>query len=288
MPYGVTNAAGRIDASECAEILSVARANGIDTLDTAIAYGDSEAVLGSIGVEGLRIVTKLPALPADVANVAGWVDRMVSESLLRLRADRLHAVLLHRPAQLLESKGDVLYNALTDLKTRGLATGVGISIYGPEELEAIARRYPFDLVQTPLNVLDRRLEGSGWLRELAEAGVEVHVRSVFLQGLLVARQLPSAFTRWRDLWRRWSAWTEAAGVTKVHACLQFALSKQGVERVVVGVDSADQLSQIVAAAAAPCTLPPDDLSTADMNLIDPSRWDDLVRSGMRTTPSPIH
>jgi aryl-alcohol dehydrogenase-like predicted oxidoreductase len=272
MSYGIANATGRISLDACGEILALARASGVDTLDTAIAYGEAEAVLGRIGVGDMRVITKLPALPDDVADVEGWVHSMITGSLTRLGIASLDAVLLHRPGQLLDRRGQRLHDALAGLKAQGLAGGVGVSIYAPDELDAILARFPLDRVQAPFNVFDRRLEGSGWLQRLSAAGVEVHVRSVFLQGVLLMKQAPHGFERWAPLWRRWTQWIEASAVTPVRACLQFALGQPEVHRVVVGVDSVEHFQQILAAAGAPCPLPPDNLSTADVDLLDPSRW----------------
>jgi aryl-alcohol dehydrogenase-like predicted oxidoreductase len=288
MPYGIANAVGRVQPDECAAILALGSANGVDTIDTAIAYGDSERVLGEVGVGPFRVVTKLPAVPDDVKDTGAWVERMVASSLRRLRTDRLFAVLLHRPAQLLDSRGDALYHALCDLKAQGLSSCIGISIYGPEELEVTSSRYPLDIVQAPLNVFDRRLERSGWLQKLAASGVEVHLRSVFLQGLLITSELPAAFAPWRSLHERWSGWTQAAGVTRVQACVQYALSVSGVARVVVGVDSIAHLRQILDAATAACPIPPDDISTTDLDLIDPSRWAGLTGPDARSPTPPVH
>jgi aryl-alcohol dehydrogenase-like predicted oxidoreductase len=272
MSYGIASATGRMPLDACGEILALARASGVDTLDTAIAYGEAEAVLGRIGVDNMRVITKLPALPDDVADVEGWVHRMITGSLMRLGIASLDSVLLHRPGQLLERRGQLLHDALAGLKAEGITRRVGVSIYAPDELDAILPRFQLDLVQAPFNVFDRRLERSGWLQRLSAAGVEVHVRSVFLQGLLLMKHAPHGFERWAPLWRRWSEWIEASSVTRVRACLQFALGQPDVQRVVVGVDSAEHFQQILAAADAPCTLPPDNLSTGDVDLIDPSRW----------------
>ena len=64
IPYGVTNRGGMTSRQEVREILTVAARSGVDTIDTAITYGESERVLGAEGCSRFRIVTKLPAIPA--------------------------------------------------------------------------------------------------------------------------------------------------------------------------------------------------------------------------------
>lgn len=271
LTYGIANESGQVSAAEAARILEVARAAGVDTLDTAIAYGDSEARLGEIGVGGWRVVTKLPPVPREVTDIGGWVDDEVRGSLRRLRVSRLTGLLLHRAADLSERDG--LHAALVRARERGQVEKVGVSIYGPEELDRLAR-IALDLVQAPFNVLDRRLATSGWLRRLHDAGVEVHTRSAFLQGLLLmpAEKRPRYFDRWAPLWRRWDAWLRASGFTALEASLAFALATPGVARVVVGVDSATQLREILAACATRVVAIPDDLSSDDPGLISPVNW----------------
>ena len=162
MPYGIANRTGQVSDAEAQDILQQARGAGIDTLDTAMAYGESEARLGALGVRAWQVVTKLPAVDDHCADVHGWVQQSLASSLERLRVDRLYALLLHRPAQLLGSRGDEIFRALTDVKSQGVVGKIGVSIYAPAELEQLWPCFRPDLVQAPFNVLDRRLSDSGW------------------------------------------------------------------------------------------------------------------------------
>ena len=144
----------------------------------------------------------------------------------------------HRPEQLLSTQGDALYRALATLKDQGKIEKVGISIYSPDELDAIWPHFQFDLVQAPFNIIDRRLAASGWLTRLHQVKTEVHIRSVFLQGLLLmqAANRPATFNRWQPLWDQWHHWLDNQVLT-LEACMGFVLSEPKIDRVVVGVDS---------------------------------------------------
>lgn len=274
MPYGIANKAGQVSREEAGAILDYAAAAGIDTLDTAIAYGQSEERLGEIGVKQWRIISKLPAMPEPCHDVSSWVQKSVSESLGRLGINRLGGLLLHRPQQLLGQNGHALYAALEDLKQRGIVEKIGISIYDPQELEALMPIYRFDLVQAPFNVLDRRLITSNWLARLKQAGTEVHVRSVFLQGLLLmdASNRPKRFQKWQKLWDIWHEWLTASQLSPLQASLGFALAQAEIDRVIVGVDTVHQLQDILAAAGGRAPMPPIELNCEDIDLINPSRW----------------
>ena len=101
LDYGVANTSGRVTVQEAGAILQSALAYGLDTLDTAIAYGESEAVLGQLGIQRWNTVTKLPAVPDDCQDVAQWVQEQIQQSINRLGVSQLHGVLLHRRIDLI-------------------------------------------------------------------------------------------------------------------------------------------------------------------------------------------
>lgn len=275
LDYGVANEGGQVKSAEVDNILSEAKKNGIHILDTAIAYGTSEAVLGETGTDGFRVVTKLPPLPGNHGDIAHWVTEQVRESLERLGQKKLYGLLLHRPQDFLGSNGTQLIQALTDLKNEGIFQKIGVSIYNPDELEMVCNKFKIDLVQAPLNVVDRRLELSGWLDRLKVDGVEVHTRSAFLQGLLLMERskIPQKFSRWSGLWDQWHEKLKVLGVSPLTASLAYPLSLEKVDQVVVGVESAAQLLEILQATCnANEGLDTSFMCSLDLDLINPSRW----------------
>lgn len=275
--YGVANTAGRVSAEVACAILSRAKLYGMDTLDTAIAYGDSESLLGSQGVHEWKVVSKLPAIPVGCSDVAQWVRTQTQESLQRLGLQRLHGLLLHRPMQLLDVMGTELYAALQTLKAEGLVAKVGVSVCGPSELSELWPRYRFDLIQAPLNILDRSLVDSGWAARLKDACVEVHTRSALLQGLLLmpAHKRPARFDRWADIWHEWDRWLLATSLTPAQACLRYANAIDEIDRVLVGVDDLAQLDEIVVAADGVLDYLPSFKPLLDGRLINPANWNQL-------------
>ncbi len=278
LDYGVANASGRVAEQEALAIVLRAQESGMDTLDTAIAYGSSETVLGQLGIEQWKAITKLPAVPDGCDDVGQWVQCQLQQSMARLRVTRLYGVLLHRPGQLLErSTGPALYAALQEFKSRGQVQKIGVSIYAPIELDALLDAYGFDLVQAPLNILDRRLVDMGWARRLHEMGVEVHARSAFLQGLLLMPpgQRPAKFGRWSDIWSTWDAWLDQAGRTPLQACLRYFNDLPEIDRVVVGVDNVAQLNEILEATDGALSSLPEFCPLQDERLINPATWNNL-------------
>lgn len=274
LDYGVANQDGRVTVEEGKKILAEANRAGVDTLDTAIAYGDSEATLGQIGVANWQIFSKLPRMPDDISDVDGWVEAQIVGSLSRLKVAQLDGVLLHYPVQVFSGQGRKLPIALQKSREAGLVKKIGASIYGPGELSDLLGVFDVDLIQSPLNIVDRRLIDAGWLAKLTLAGVEVHVRSVFLQGLLLMAESkrPGKFTQWQSLWAVWDSWLRRNNLTALEACLRFALNVDDVSKVVIGVDGVNHLKQILAIPSQRLPELPDFSGLYDERLINPSTW----------------
>jgi aryl-alcohol dehydrogenase-like predicted oxidoreductase len=278
MSYGIANQHGKIKLENIKDIIKTAREKNIDLVDTAISYGNSENIIGKIGILDFKFVTKLPSLPKiKVANISFWVEDQIKLSLKRLGIQSLYGLLVHRSEDLLGDKGETILNALNNLKSRGLIKKIGISIYESSELEKLTNQIKLDIVQAPLNIVDQRLINSGWLSKLYEADVEVHIRSVFLQGLLLMskQNRPNKFNRWKNLWKMWHEWLNDNRITALEATLRYALSIKEISKVIVGVDSKDQLEQIVISSEGILPKIPLELCTNDVNLLNPTNWTKL-------------
>ena len=273
LDYGAFNASGKPDLETVGQVLERAVDLGIDTLDTARAYGDAEERLGHWrAAERFRVVTKVA--PLDGAGPDG-LGRSCEASLAALRTDRIFALLLHCSGDLLGPNGDGVAQSLFATRDGGVAERVGVSIYAPSEGHAVLDRYPVTILQAPYTLFDRRLETSGLLARAAELGVMVHVRSVFLQGFILARldALTGHLARYRGMLEALAA-TVGRGVPERRAAaLSLGVGDQRIDRAVVGVDSAAQLDEI-AQAVAGGPMHPDlsGLASEDEDFIDPARW----------------
>lgn len=274
LPYGVSNAVGQVNCHSAAVILNHAILAGMDTLDTAVAYGESERCLGRAGVSEWQIVTKLPELTRLDVNAGDWVKEQVQGSLERLGVSHIKGLLLHKPGQLLGPQGDFLWEGLQDLKKSGVIRNIGYSVYEPCELDDLWTSFRPDIVQAPYSILDRQLSNSGWLQRLYDENIEIHVRSVFLQGLLLmhSKDRPKKFDRWPTIWTAWDAWLHERGITALQACIGFAMADPRISRVIVGVDTLKQLEEILHSTEIDFPEYPQELETDDPDLINPSRW----------------
>lgn len=282
MPYGISNAGGVPAPHEIREILRYAAECGVHYLDTAALYGESERALGEAVDPGanFRIVTKTPkAAAAEVTERdAESLREHFQRSLERLRASRVYGLLIHDADDLLKPGGDRLFSAMANLRDQGLVSKIGASVYSGAQIDRLSGLYPLGLVQVPVSVLDQRLLAGGQLRRLKEKGVEIHARSVFLQGLLLMKreELPAHLAAARPWLDRVNALASAAGLTPLEAALQFVLGLPELESVMVGVCSRAQLEELVRAAK---KKGPADLRSLaqgcaceDETIVNPARW----------------
>ncbi len=268
--YGISNKFGKVSQSEAEKILYLAKLNSIDTIDTAISY-NSESCLGNIGVKEYKVITKLPPVPKDIKNIYKWIDVQVKSSLKRLRVNSVYGLLLHSSE---DYKHSELREKLNSLKADKIIHKIGVSIYSPNELNNLPCENEIDIVQAPINLVDQRLFDSGWLKKLNSYGVEVHARSVFMQGLLLMpmKLIPKSFMAWSSLWNKWHDWLNRMNITAIEACLNYVLSLPEVDRVIIGFEAANQLKQIVESIKYSFNITYLDISNSDENLVNPSMW----------------
>lgn len=273
LDYGISNKSGRTSVEEAGRILSRAYEAGVRVVDTAADYGVSEETLGAAlcAAPGWRVVTKTTTKGRGPADAEASLRR----SLERLRRGSVYGLLVHHAEGLLGPGGEAVYAELRRLKAAGLATRIGVSVYTGEQIDAILARYEIDLIQVPVNVLDQRLLAGGQLRRSKERGVEVHARSVFLQGalLMAPETLPSPLHAARGHLRNYHEEVRRLGLTPLEAALGFVLSIREIDVAVCGVESLAQLEDILTAARRSAdfgALAP--FSLDDEKIVNPALW----------------
>lgn len=278
MDYGIANELGRTGLADARAIIAMAERNGIFVLDTAAAYGESEATLGACleATQGWRVVTKTPPLRAHPgADARELVRSGLSCSLERLRRRSVYGLLVHHAADLLGPQGEAVYSEMKRLKDEGRVSRIGLSAYHGEDVDQALARFDIDLVQIPLNVLDQRMVNGGQIKRLRRRGVEIHVRSVFLQGLLLIEpgQLHGYFT---PISQRLAVWREvlrSEGLSAAQGALAFVASI-GPDVVLIGVDSPEQLASNIRdfALASVSTVDCSRFAIDDEKFVNPSNW----------------
>jgi aryl-alcohol dehydrogenase-like predicted oxidoreductase len=274
--YGISSTSGQVNPKDAGNILDYAHSQSIDLLDTAPAYGDSEKVLGKIGTTQFKVVTKTRHF--DKAKIS--VDEVTLmkkdfyRSLEDLKQDSVYGILVHNADDLLKPGSQKLYDQLKGFKQAEKVKKIGVSVYDNKQLQSILENFDIDIVQLPFNMLDKRLIDSGMLAKLQNRGIEVHARSVFLQGLLLMsnQDRPRKFHRWNALWKTWHEWLNDNQITALEATIRHAVSMPEISKVLVGVDTKDQLKEIIIASDGILPNIPAELYTNDVNLLNPSNW----------------
>ena len=275
LDYGIANSGGRIAESVVAAILAQAVEKGITFLDTAPAYGDAEAVLGRLDAgRRFHIVTKTPYFGSTASFRMDDVFKSAELSRARLRLSRLDGILIHHPDDIRGPHARDILNALLELKARGEVQRIGISIYEVADLDAFDQLDEIDIVQLPLNILDQRLLRDGTIDRLRNLGVEIHVRSVFLQGLILMDpvHLPPHVDRLRPLLSRLAEECSDAGIDPVTAAIAFVRKIVAPDIVIVGVDNLPHLAAITTSWATDANLDWTSYAGASADLLDPRLW----------------
>jgi len=251
LDYGISNQKGKISKEEVKGILNVATQNGVRIIDTAAIYGNSEEILGKTLPHNhhLSIVTKTPRFSKDYItnDDVRLMEETFLKSLSKLKLSSVYGLLIHHADDLFVVNGHLLMEKMLDIKHRGLVEKIGVSVYTGEQIDRVIDKYPIDLIQVPINVLDQRLLISGHLLQLKKAGIKIHARSVFLQGLLLMepKAVPSYFNPIREHLLKYREYLQAHDISPLQYALQFVLQQPEIDTVLVGVCSATEVREIV-------------------------------------------
>jgi aryl-alcohol dehydrogenase-like predicted oxidoreductase len=265
--YGISNTRGQVPATEVGLILELAARAGVGLIDTAANYGEAEKVLSQFDTGSFRTVTK-------TASIAHGVDAVIARARRSVQLlGHVDMLLVHAASDLHSPNGPALWRALRDLKEEGTVGGIGISAYVAEDPVALAKTFQPDAMQLPFGLLDQRVAQNGTLARLKDMDVEIHARSVFLQGLLFLKEPPEPLRHATPLLEGVHAHFARANVTPLAAALGFVLSRSDVDVAVVGVTGHGQLEEILAAALAPLPeLDWDACALNDERVLTPSFW----------------
>jgi len=279
MEYGINSSNGRVEIPEINRILNYAKSINIDLLDTASSYGVSEEILGKISEHNFKIITKtrhFESTKISEKEIALLNDDF-SRSLTKLNKKFVYGLLVHNSDDLFKAGANRLFDSLLALKEADKIMKVGVSVYDLKQLDFVLENFNVDIVQLPLSIFDRRMVENGMLSYLNSQGIEVHARSIFLQGLLLIKKnmRPDKFSQWNKLWDVWDKWLIENDISPLEASVRFVNSISEVSKILVGVETTHQLTEINSAATGFLPSIPEELFTTDEYLLNPSNWKQL-------------
>lgn len=250
MKYGL-NQKQQPPLDYCIKCLDYATQNGVLAIDTAAAYGNAEQIVGcflskkTISRDKLFISTKMLPNSLDGIQPEQYVSVIkthLEQSLQRLHTDYVDAFLFHSSRYAFQPQ---MIEALRTVQTKGFARKIGISIYDPDEALACASNPSINIIQAPYSVFDHRLKNSNALCALEQANIEVHVRSMFLQGLILMEEdaIPIHLADAKPTIHKVEALCKKAGISRVTLAIAYVKKERGISRLVFGIHSMEQLQE---------------------------------------------
>ena len=249
LEYGISNVNGITPHAEARKILKNARHCGINTIDTAYDYGIAEKVLGVNDISGFMVCTKIPSAKGidTEEGIKKHFESYLNSSLKNLKKDRVEYLLLHDCNDLLGNHHRKVAFMMNEYKNTGKAIKVGFSAYSSDQIKSAIKNFAPDIVQVPFSILDRRLLESGILKELKDRDIEVHARSIFLQGLLLMK--PTELDRYFDPFlsqiRSWHELCRKQNAKPLDLALYYAVSQHSIDKCIIGISTLDQLKEAI-------------------------------------------
>ncbi len=245
--YGAFNKDNEVNLQKLTCIINFAKKNHLNFIDTSPDYGNSESMIGNLNTKNFKIITKIPKIENTREDPKKVIEKIIEKSLNNLKTNNLYGILFRSPSYLLKEPFFSIWEEAKKLKRKNLFKKVGITIYEPDELDLVFEKLKPEIVQFPYNLFDQRMKNSGWIDVLYKKEVELHARSVFLQGLLLTKykDFPAKFSQFQSEWFQYHNWLKKNNISAIDACINFILLEKKITKIIVGIESVQQLREIV-------------------------------------------
>ncbi len=245
--YGICNKEGIVSHQQVGKIIKFCKSKKIYSIDTAQGYGKSHKILGLLNITNFKITTKISNIKKNnIKDLDNYVNLEIDKILNELNLKKIYAILIHDTSQLNGKFGKIFYKILENIKKKKKFIKLGVSVYSKKELEFILKHYDIDIVNLPISVANLEFYEKNYLLKLKKKKIEIHARSIFLQGLLLSRydQLPKKF-KYNKFFLEWFNWLKTNNYKSLDASLGFIKDIKYIDKIIVGVDNFDQLKMIV-------------------------------------------
>ena len=270
--YGISNIKGQVSTKELKVILDVANQAGITLIDTAPAYGDSEQRLGmQQPIKRFSYISKIPP-QCEVEHIISCCKL----SIASLKTEKLFALILHHGSHLLGRSGNRIYQQLQLAKQQGLCEKIGCSAYSAQQALEISKRFNIDVVQIPASIFDQGIFQSDILNQLKSRNIEIHVRSVFLQGAIFLNKnnLPEHLNNLGGKLNQLKIYSHKFQKSIVALALSPFVQHPQIDKIVLGCCHHIELKEIINDYNAAMILkwPYEKMAITQENLIKPNLW----------------
>ena len=277
LDYGINNTKGKPSEQEAFVILETAYDNGIKTLDTAEAYGNSMQVIGNFHKKyPTKIFNVITKLDAQVFLTKGDLYRKVNESCKTLYVDKIHGYMFHNFENF--KKNSIFFEELLEAKKQGLVKKIGVSLFSNFELNTILEEYSdIDFIQLPFNLFDNELKRKKYMEKAKKMNIEIHTRSVFLQGLFFKdiKELSKKLSPFKEPLELIHGISKESDINLGYLALNYALEKEYIDHVLIGVDNKEQLNLNLQNLKGDKQIPHgriDEILIKNEELLNPTNW----------------
>ena len=266
LKYGLNNIK-KIHIDEISKIFKYLNKSKIKFLDTAPSYGNSQKIIGKIKKKNFDIISKI-----YLKDVNTNIEANLKKTIIDLKSKKIYALLIHNSEILLKKEAYKIYKQLIFLKKKKLVKKIGISVYNPDVLKKIVSKYKFDIIQFQGNAIDRRFLNRKNLDHYKSLGIELHVRSIFLQGVLLKNKVPRKLVNSKKILNKFYNYMKKNNINPLDFCLSFILQFKQIDKIVVGIDNLKNLSQIISFKKIKKNHLIKNFSSDKQTLIDPRKW----------------
>lgn len=270
MNYGLKNRYKKLEKTEIKKIIYYLKEKKINYIDTSQNYNNTEKILGNLNIKNFKITTKF----TFAQDTSALVKEKFLTTTKNLKTNFVHTIMFHRSEDLFKKNGEEVFSKMVLLKKGGYIKKIGVSVYRKEELKKVLDKYKFDVVQVPINIFNQSFLEKKFLSYMKKKKVEIHARSIFLQGLLLMREkeIPKNLLKNSNLFQKWNLWLKKNKITNLEACLNFVTKQKSVKKIIFGVDSLKQLKEILNFKMSKKIFNFDNLNTKIPKLINPQEW----------------
>lgn len=279
LDYGISNSSGEISDEELKKILVCAKQYGVRYLDTANVYGNAESRIGEMFelTREFGLITKTTHMDSkkSLKSNITLINVELEKSLKKLKRTSVDVLLIHNVEDLSGKDSEEIFRALEKIKASGLAKKIGVSVYSVDEAEEFSSKYLLDVLQFPISAFDQTFDRSGILKRLKKRGIELHARSIFLQGLLLMNfsDIHSYFEPIMPLIQRYKEQLQSVGLNKIDGALNYIKQVKEIDAVIFGVQNKNQLAATLdSLKSSPKLIDYKEFAVSDRNIINPSMW----------------
>lgn len=242
-------------------------------IDTAVAYKKANDKLKNLNLKKFEVSTKIPHINFNAKNFEKKILNNISRQIKLLNIRNFYAIYLHSPRQLIGKNRKSVLRILRNCKKLKFTKKIGVSLYNPSDLKKILKVFIPDVVQFPLNILDRRFLDKKIIKLIKKNNINPYSRSIFLQGLLLkeSNKLPKYFSKWKKLFLDYEKWVKDNKISKLEGCLSILNSSPIKINLVLGVENNSQFKKIYKKINTKVSVPRN-LCSKDKRLLNPYLW----------------